>query len=65
MEPLWILPAVIVVIGLGVLTQYVRGLGTAAEDLRLQFERLGELQVAVHRLRDESAAARARRLGRS
>ena len=61
MSPLWILPVVIVVIGMGVLSVYVRALGTAADDLRRHLDRFAEVRIAVDQLRADTAAARAGR----
>ena len=47
MSPFWILPAVIVVVGMGVLSVYVRALGTAADDLRRHLDQFAEVRVAV------------------
>jgi hypothetical protein len=61
--PLWVFPVVIVVIvviGMAMLVLYVRGLGTAADDLREHFEHLGEGRLAVDRLRADTATARTR-----
>lgn len=61
MSPLWIVPAVVVVLGMGVLTVYVRALGTASEDLRRHLAQFGEFRLAVDELRAETAVARAGR----
>ena len=58
MDPLWVISSVGTLVGLTALTIALRQVGTAAEDLRRQFDQIGELQVAVSRLKAEAAATR-------
>lgn len=64
MSSFWLLPVLVVVIGMGVLTVYVRALGSASDDLRRQFDRFAEVRVAVDELRVDAALARAGRTRR-
>jgi hypothetical protein len=56
---IWAVPVVAAMAGFGLLVIGLRALGAAADDLRMQLERLGEVRLAVADLRDQSAATRA------
>jgi hypothetical protein len=56
---IWAVPVVAAMVGFGVLIIGLRAVGVAADDLRMQLDRLGEVRLAVADLRDHSAATRA------
>ncbi len=60
MSLLWTVPALVAVAGFVVLYLGLRAVDGAADDLRAQLQRFGEVRLAVAELRSDAAAARSR-----
>jgi hypothetical protein len=60
MSLLWAIPALVAVAGFVVLYLGLRAVDGAADDLRHQLQRLGEVHLAVVELRNDATATRSR-----
>jgi cytochrome c-type biogenesis protein CcmH/NrfF len=58
MNALWLIPAVVIAVGMGVAWYLSREAAAAARDLRAGVGQFGELRVALRRLQEDGEALR-------
>ena len=58
MNPLWAVPAIVLLLGMGAIFVVLRQAHQAAIDLHRGLVRFGEVRVALATVRDEAAVAR-------